>query len=528
MTAAPARARALVFMTGRDCARYVTAAIESLVWQTHPALQVLFVDDGSRDGTGDLARQCLARHFEGRHRFVRNPERWGKARNAHVHLRAALGDGDFVAILDADDQLTTTTAVAELAAEYDAGFDVVWTGFVTDTGQAGCSGPLDPFRPPRGQGWRTSHFFSFRAELLDGVPEDYFQDEGGDWLQAACDQAIAWPMLDQSRRWRHLPQQTLRYTSSNPNSHHNLDPQSRHYSSRAQTRGAEIVLAKPALPCRRWLLAEHGAADHALATLLQRLGTAQPAAAAAVPAAAPKHAAAPVPTDAGTATPAAAGTAAGAAATPAAPADPWTAVAAATLTARCPALLTLALDAPAAADAALLWRWWQWLQQGAAAPRVLELGTGALAPLLHALVQGLGGTVTSVRADRDEALQLHARLQAAGLDAEVHCTPLADAEFDGVRARFPDLSPLPDAAAGYDVAIVGTLASPDGARAALLALPMLAPRLHPEGFRLCLWSPDDPAPLRDAQAVWARAVPELSYAPQALGGGGLVVQTQAA
>lgn len=499
------RPRALIFMTGRNCAAYVTAALESLAWQTHGALHVLFVDDGSDDDTGEIARQVLAQHFDGRHTLVRNGERWGKARNAHVHLRAALHEGDFVAVLDADDQLIRATAVAELASEYAAGFDVVWTTYETDTGLVGGNGPLDPLRAPRGQGWRSSHFFSFRADLLRAVTEDYFQDERGDWLQAACDLAIAYPVLDQTRRWRYLPLRSYRYTASNPASHHNQDPQSRGFNSRAQQRAAEIVLAKPALPCRRWLLADHGAADHALALALQR--------AAALPAT-PAAAVAPAPAPAPAAT------------------DAWTQTAAATLTARCPALLNLVLDGQdAAPDAALLWRWWQWLQRGggasarARAPQVLEIGAGPLTAPLHALVHGLGGRITSVCADRDAALALYARLHSAGLDAEVLHAPLAEAEFDGVQARFPDLATLPDDAAGYDVAIVGSGCSPDGARAALLALPMLAPRLSGDGFRVCLWSPDDPAPLRDAQASWERAAPELVYSAQALAGAGLVVHS---
>lgn len=499
MIPSPSRSRGLVYMTAHDCARYVTAALESLAWQTHPALSVLFVDDASTDGTGAIARELLAQHFEGRHRFVRNDSRWGKARNAHVHLRECAPGADFVAVLDADDQLVSARAIAELAAEYDAGFDVVWSSFVTDTGQPGCSGPLDPLRPPRGQGWRTSHFFSFRAELLAGVPADYFQDDQGDWLQSACDQAIAWPMLDQTRRWRHLPQVMLRYTSTNPQSHHRRGPQANPYSSREQSRNAAIVLAKPPLPCRRWLLAEHGAADHALAQVLHGGPAGAPGdRAAAAPAIDPD-------------------------------AQAWRQAACTTLAAQCPALAMLALDGQLPPpDVTLAWRWWQWLRDAGAAPRLLEIGAGPLAPLLHALVHGLGGRVTSVCADPAEAARLAQVLRSAGLDADVRTVPLADAEFGGVRARFPDLRALDDEVQGFGAAVVGTAASPDGARAGLLALPMLAPRLRPDGFRLCLWSPEDPAPLREAHSLWERAVPELGYAPQALGGGGLVVQAAAA
>ena len=51
--------RALVFVTGRDCERSVRAALESLVWQTHPAIHVLYVDDASRDRGAEIARRLL-------------------------------------------------------------------------------------------------------------------------------------------------------------------------------------------------------------------------------------------------------------------------------------------------------------------------------------------------------------------------------------------------------------------------------------------------------------------------------------
>ncbi|MFG5410632.1 glycosyltransferase family A protein [Piscinibacter sakaiensis] len=253
--------RALVFMNGRNCARYVGAALESLAWQTHPGLHVLYVDDASDDGSEALAREALAQFFHGRHTLVRNPQPLGKAHNAHVHLRANRAHGEFVAVLDADDQLLSATIVAELAAEYAAGWDVVWTNYETDAGQPGHCGPLDPFLPPRQQGWKTSHFFSFRTELLDGIDAGYFQDETGRWLGAACDRALALPVLDQTRRYRHLPVRAYRYTVSNPASHHNRDPQSVNFSSREQQRCAEVVDAKPPLPCRRWLFGPQAAGD---------------------------------------------------------------------------------------------------------------------------------------------------------------------------------------------------------------------------------------------------------------------------
>lgn len=497
--------RALIFMNGRNCERFVSAAIESLVWQTHPAVHVLFVDDCSTDATAEIARQMLADHFRGRHTLVRNPEPWGKARNAHVHLRAALAHGDFVAVLDADDQLIVASILADLSAQYAAGFDVVWTNFETDRGGIGNNGPLDPFRPPRGQGWKTSHFFSFRAELFEPIPEDYFQDETGQWLPAACDFAIAFPVLDQTRRYHHLPVRAYRYTVTNPASHHNQDPQAAGLNSRRQMRCAQVVLNKPALPCRRWLFGPHAAADHAVFQLHQRLAAENAALVQQMLALETARAAAPVATPAD---------------------DAWAQQAVSVLHQCCPALLALAMDDPGPPPSpALLWRWWQWLQRGPAAPRVLEIGAGTLAPALHALVRGLGGRITTVCGDHDRALALYARLGHAGIDEpEVLHTPLIDAAFDDVEAQFPNLAALPDDASAFDLAIVSAAACGTVPRDALLALPMLVPRLNPQGFRLCLWSPEDAQPMRDAASLWRSAAPDLVFSENALAGAALVVQ----
>src|SRR5258708_19735286 len=87
--------------------------------------------------------------------------------------------------------------MGERARAYGEGLDVVWTTFVRDTGLDGGNGPLAPFDSPRAQGWQSSHFFSCRQSLLARVPATYYQDEHGQWLDCACDFAIAYPGLDQ-------------------------------------------------------------------------------------------------------------------------------------------------------------------------------------------------------------------------------------------------------------------------------------------------------------------------------------------
>lgn len=75
--------------------RFVAQAIDSMARQTHPALEIIVVDDGSTDGTEEVTRQHPARV-----RCVRQENGGGaSARNRGVRLAG----GEFLAFLDADD-----------------------------------------------------------------------------------------------------------------------------------------------------------------------------------------------------------------------------------------------------------------------------------------------------------------------------------------------------------------------------------------------------------------------------------------
>ena len=91
-----------------DCERYVGEAIESVLAQTYPHIELVVVDNGSGDGTakvirgfGDRARLI----FEGRRGI-------GPARNAGVRSSR----GEYVAFLDCDDLWEPRKTEIQLAA----------------------------------------------------------------------------------------------------------------------------------------------------------------------------------------------------------------------------------------------------------------------------------------------------------------------------------------------------------------------------------------------------------------------------
>jgi glycosyltransferase involved in cell wall biosynthesis len=97
-----------VVIAAYNAGRYLRETVESALAQTYPRREIILVDDGSTDDTG-----AILASFGDRIRVIR--QRHGglaSARNAGV----AAADGDFLALLDADDLWAPETLAVQLAA----------------------------------------------------------------------------------------------------------------------------------------------------------------------------------------------------------------------------------------------------------------------------------------------------------------------------------------------------------------------------------------------------------------------------
>jgi glycosyltransferase involved in cell wall biosynthesis len=108
-----------VIVTVYNGARYLAAAIESVLAQTYPSIELIVLDDGSEDGSGEIARGFLPRLRY----FAHAHEGMAAARNRAVELAA----GDFFTFLDADD-LFPAGRLEQQMAEFarDPALDVVY------------------------------------------------------------------------------------------------------------------------------------------------------------------------------------------------------------------------------------------------------------------------------------------------------------------------------------------------------------------------------------------------------------------
>lgn len=174
----------------RDGARFLREAILSALAQSHRPLEIVVVDDASRDGSADIAQGLGARVVRSSRRGV------SAARNAGI----AAARGELIALLDSDDRWPRE----RLALQVDALRRHPELGFVI--GRARMF--LEPGTPP--PGWFTDELADGASTLARGTilaRRDVLERIGGfdesadvcedlDWLVRARDAQIPYQVLD--------------------------------------------------------------------------------------------------------------------------------------------------------------------------------------------------------------------------------------------------------------------------------------------------------------------------------------------
>lgn len=101
-----------------NCERYLAEAIQSVLAQTHPTIELLVVDDGSTDDSAAVAKRFSVVQYA----FQRQGGP-GAARNRGI----TLASGSFLAFLDADDVWVPGKLTGQLAEfERHHGLDIVF------------------------------------------------------------------------------------------------------------------------------------------------------------------------------------------------------------------------------------------------------------------------------------------------------------------------------------------------------------------------------------------------------------------
>lgn len=181
-----------VVIAARDAERYLADAIDSVLAQTHRQVELVVVDDGSEDGTADVARG-----FGSQVRY--HYQAWagaGAARNRGVEVSA----GGFVAFLDSDDLFPPERLARQVQAfERDPSLDAVFGRVVEFR-----SGDIDdrslnghrPVREPLASHFPTAMLVRRSAfERVGPFTTELTLGEGIDWYARAVDVGLHTRML---------------------------------------------------------------------------------------------------------------------------------------------------------------------------------------------------------------------------------------------------------------------------------------------------------------------------------------------
>ncbi|MDD6484961.1 MAG: exopolysaccharide biosynthesis polyprenyl glycosylphosphotransferase [Clostridiales bacterium] len=133
-----ASAKVSIIIPAYNCEMYIDKCLESVFAQHYPNIEVIVVNDGSTDGTGEHLEK-----YKDRIRLI-NAEHGGSSRARNIGLENARGD--FILFLDADDyyEKNTIRDLVEFQEETDA--DIIHFGYklISPTGRI--TFPDDNFR----------------------------------------------------------------------------------------------------------------------------------------------------------------------------------------------------------------------------------------------------------------------------------------------------------------------------------------------------------------------------------------------
>jgi glycosyltransferase involved in cell wall biosynthesis len=178
---------ASVIIGNYNYARFLADAIDSALGQTHPATEVVVVDDGSIDDSRDVIARYVARHGDRVTAVLKENAGMASTYNAGFPRSR----GELVVFLDADDMLLPTAVESALAAwtgRPDAS-KVHWPLWEVD-GRGARTGGVVPQLPLRAG--------DFRDAVLAGGPDAYLSPptSGNAWSRAFLDTALPMPEPD--------------------------------------------------------------------------------------------------------------------------------------------------------------------------------------------------------------------------------------------------------------------------------------------------------------------------------------------
>jgi glycosyltransferase involved in cell wall biosynthesis len=167
-----------ICMPCHNAARYVGAALDSALSLTWPNLEIIVVDDGSTDRSGEILANYEARGVK-----VLHQENKGQCAAANRAYREA--SGDYIKFFDADDLLSpdfVTRQMARLDGRTDAVASAEWGRFYDDDLSSFKLNPQSVWRDMEATEWLVEAFTDARPMMqcaLWLIPRQVLDGSGG-------------------------------------------------------------------------------------------------------------------------------------------------------------------------------------------------------------------------------------------------------------------------------------------------------------------------------------------------------------
>lgn len=126
-----------VLMPSYNTSKYIASAMLSVYQQTHKDWDLLIVDDGSTDGTADVAEEVCKGHDCS---ILRLKSNRGVANATRVGIKHARGD--VITVVDSDDLIFAHSLQIGLTPFTDPNVGFVWTKFIRSDNRMGWSHAL--------------------------------------------------------------------------------------------------------------------------------------------------------------------------------------------------------------------------------------------------------------------------------------------------------------------------------------------------------------------------------------------------
>jgi glycosyltransferase involved in cell wall biosynthesis len=222
---------AIIIPSYNNCQWY-QRNLSSVIAQDYQNFRVIYIDDCSSDGTGELVEQFIAEHNSGNlTHLIRNPVRIGALQNLFNAIRSC-DDDEIVILLDGDDWLAHSGVLRKIDEVY--GNSDCWMTYGQyqswPDDEIGCSKEISSeiieanrFRENE---WCSSHLRSFYAWLFKLIKIEDLKSPCGTFYHMSWDQAIMFPMLEMSgHRAKFISEVLYIYNAANPISDCKVDRQ---------------------------------------------------------------------------------------------------------------------------------------------------------------------------------------------------------------------------------------------------------------------------------------------------------------